>query len=448
MGETMCEPMKSLILAVALAAHLAAPAVAQVRPGDLLFTTPPNGNTVSAYRPDGTLLGQSDGPPGAWWVGQALLPDLGWVTLSLDIQAMPPGWRLLRFDRSGVQISSTYLTQPAELSDMARTADDLLLLTDGSRGRVHRYTLDGTFVDFIDFVGTGISPHRACALADGTFWIFDTGIRAFGNQPAVGRHFSATGQPIGSVTFPVDILKIDALDDGTFWATQSYNRRVRHFDASGNVFEAFNSTLGQTSAGQLRVPWAIAVARDGSVWLSHAFTEQITRLDATGTTLEFFIADIDGFAPLYLDVVAEAEFLGARYCDSTVNSTGSVAILDAFGSLDVLENALTLRAYDLPRQSFGFLLASRTQGNVPQPGGSQGILCVGGSIGRYVGPGQIQNSGALGTLLFPVDLAQIPTPTGFVGGMAGEQWSFQAWFRDANPSATSNFTTGVAVTLE
>ena len=31
---------------------------------------------------------------------------------------------------------------------------------------------------------------------------------------------------------------------------------------------------------------------------------------------------------------------------------------------------------------------------------------------------------------------------------AGETWNFQAWFRDANPDSTSNFTDGVAGTFE
>lgn len=30
----------------------------------------------------------------------------------------------------------------------------------------------------------------------------------------------------------------------------------------------------------------------------------------------------------------------------------------------------------------------------------------------------------------------------------GQTWYFQAWFRDANPGSTSNFTDGVAVTFE
>jgi len=101
----------------------------------------------------------------------------------------------------------------------------------------------------------------------------------------------------------------------------------------------------------------------------------------------------------------------------------------------------------MPLNAFGFFLASRTQGAVNQPGGSQGVLCLGGAIGRYVGPGQIKNSGATGSFSLAIDNTRLPTPTGPVAGVVGETWNFQAWYRDAvGGTATSNFTNGLAVT--
>ena len=41
-----------------------------------------------------------------------------------------------------------------------------------------------------------------------------------------------------------------------------------------------------------------------------------------------------------------------------------------------------------------------------------------------------------------------PTPTGLVQVAAGETWNFQAWYRDANPGPTSNFTPSVSVLFE
>jgi hypothetical protein len=105
-----------------------------------------------------------------------------------------------------------------------------------------------------------------------------------------------------------------------------------------------------------------------------------------------------------------------------------------------------LRASDLSLSSFGFFLTSRTQGFVMNPGGSAGNLCLAGAIGRYVGPGQIKNSGTSGAFELLLDLSATPTPTGLVQIQAGETWNFQAWHRDAvGGVATSNFTHGRSI---
>jgi len=139
---------------------------------------------------------------------------------------------------------------------------------------------------------------------------------------------------------------------------------------------------------------------------------------------------------------------GTNYCTANANSTGVAASMSASGSNSASANDLVLEANDLPINSFGFFLTSQTQGSVGNPGGSQGNLCLGGAIGRYVGPGQIQNSGAGGQITLAIDNTQIPQPTGFVAVAAGETWNFQAWHRDAvGGSATSNFTDGYEITF-
>jgi hypothetical protein len=138
--------------------------------------------------------------------------------------------------------------------------------------------------------------------------------------------------------------------------------------------------------------------------------------------------------------------LGTAYCMTNPNSTGVPGVLSATGSAAVASNDVTLTADDLPLNAFGFFLTSRTQGFTANPGGSQGNLCLGGSIGRYVGPGQIQNSGGTGSISLVLDLAQTPTPTGLVAVVPGETWNFQGWHRDAvSGSATSNFTNGLSI---
>ncbi|MEM6672258.1 MAG: LamG-like jellyroll fold domain-containing protein [Planctomycetota bacterium] len=139
--------------------------------------------------------------------------------------------------------------------------------------------------------------------------------------------------------------------------------------------------------------------------------------------------------------------LGIGYCGPAVpNSTGAPAVITAGGSDVASMNDVTLRAAELPVGSFGFFLASRVQGTLPNPGGSEGTLCLAGSIGRYVGPGQIQQSGSTGAISLALNLSQVPQPTGFVVASAGQTWNFQAWYRDAiGGQATSNFTDGLAI---
>ncbi|MEM8713112.1 MAG: C-type lectin domain-containing protein [Planctomycetota bacterium] len=137
--------------------------------------------------------------------------------------------------------------------------------------------------------------------------------------------------------------------------------------------------------------------------------------------------------------------LGTNYCMAEVNSTGNPADISAAGSLTVADNDLTLSSTNLPPLSFGFYIVSRLEGFVPNPGGSSGNICLSGAVGRYVGPGQVQNSGSAGQIDLAIDLTQIPQPTGFEAVISGDTWHFQLWHRDSTTGGmpTSNFTNGV-----
>ena len=148
-------------------------------------------------------------------------------------------------------------------------------------------------------------------------------------------------------------------------------------------------------------------------------------------------------------VVPDGGLLGSTYCTpSNVNSSGMPGVLLVGGSDSVAANGLTLLASDLPTNQFGFFLNSLSQGFIANPGGSQGNLCLTSGIGRYSRPGEIKNSGACGSFALDVDLTNTPTPLGSVGIQPGETWNFQAWFRDQNPTNTSNFTDAVTVTFQ
>jgi hypothetical protein len=149
-----------------------------------------------------------------------------------------------------------------------------------------------------------------------------------------------------------------------------------------------------------------------------------------------------------LEVVDMGGF-GSNYCLANANSTGVTADMTAMGSIAVADNDLTLVASSLPNNAFGFFVVSANQGFVMNPGGSSGNLCLSGAVGRYVGPGQIQNTGMAGGFSLAADLTTIPSPTGPIATMGGDTWNFQAWFRDSSPMGpTSNFTDGLQITFQ
>ena len=141
--------------------------------------------------------------------------------------------------------------------------------------------------------------------------------------------------------------------------------------------------------------------------------------------------------------------LGMNYCMANANSTGVAGVISATGSTLVSDNDITLVASNLPTNAFGFFLTSQSQSFVMNPGGSSGNLCLGGAIGRYVGAGQIGNTGSTGELMLAIDLTNVPQPTGSVSVIPGETWNFQAWFRDSTGTgATSNFTDGLQLDFQ
>ncbi len=188
-------------------------------------------------------------------------------------------------------------------------------------------------------------------------------------------------------------------------------------------------------------------------WQSFSFTAAAGPDVSGGLTLQFAVvngANNGSLAQVFLDDVAiTPPGLGVNYCTANANSLGLAASMSAQGSSVASDNNLTLAAADLVSNSFGFFLTSRSTGLATNPGGSQGNLCLGGSIGRYVGAGQIQQADSTGTITLPLDLTMIPQPTGFVAATSGDTWSFQAWYRDSiGGQATSNFTDGLTINFQ
>lgn len=130
--------------------------------------------------------------------------------------------------------------------------------------------------------------------------------------------------------------------------------------------------------------------------------------------------------------------IGRSYCPAMSSSTGLAAQLYGFGSPFVAQNALRLEASVLPPNALSLLLVGSTAAFIHFPGGSQGTLCLGGQIGRFMA--LAGSSGPAGHYARAIDLSVLPLAGGTGAAIPGTTLRFQCWFRDANPAPTSNFT--------
>ncbi len=147
----------------------------------------------------------------------------------------------------------------------------------------------------------------------------------------------------------------------------------------------------------------------------------------------------DPYASFHMEIQADLEACtdtgpGNVYCLSNPNSTGVNSTLSTAGSPVAADDNFELIA-SIPPLSFGFFITSQDQGFVANPAGSEGNLCLGGTLGRFVAPGQVKNSGVAGqitlsTTLGEWSLAAIPTAIGPYAAMTGIRTNFQLWHRD------------------
>ena len=139
--------------------------------------------------------------------------------------------------------------------------------------------------------------------------------------------------------------------------------------------------------------------------------------------------------------------IGATYCSTNLNSTGSIALISATGSTDVTLNDVTLNCDALPLNAFGYFITSQTQGFNANPNMSSGNICIGGDVGRYAG--DILNSGSTGGVSLTLDLTDVPHPIVSYAVMPGDTVNFQYWHRDTNAMGlTSNFSEGLEIMFD
>lgn len=205
-------------------------------------------------------------------------------------------------------------------------------------------------------------------------------------------------------------------------------------DAKIEFVDAAGMTIGQETLDQSSAAYGRSgrIARDarGNLWLGLARYE-------------------GGFDPIGGETVKVVPFgdPGSVACAPTdLNSTGAAGRLRTAGSAATAEDNLTLVVDRLPARQFVLFLNSRTPGFLPNPGGSLGDLCLGGSIGRYVSNGQIRRTSPAGRASLQLDLPSTPNGLASVAVMAGETWFFQAWYRDVVAGlAGANLTGAVSV---
>ncbi len=236
--------------------------------------------------------------------------------------------------------------------------------------------------------------------------------------------------PFGSRTTPYDLVR---RSNGTFLlggytVASGGLAHIRAFDENGSVFwdRAYPHSTGRTTSVN-----SMVLDGDGSVLVTGT-------LNATPGT---------GHISGYVSRIA-LENQGQVGCVGQPNSTGLAATTQAVGSLLRADNSLTLYTSDLPTHVFGYYLGSQASGYVPNPGGSDGDLCLGGALGRFNRTGEILNSDQEGLFHLYLDLDDLPSPSGSVPVLAGQTWYFQSWYREAAPLIDSNFSSSAVLTFQ
>jgi hypothetical protein len=123
--------------------------------------------------------------------------------------------------------------------------------------------------------------------------------------------------------------------------------------------------------------------------------------------------------------------------------------MSASGSTSLSANALVLECSDMPtvmpNNGWNYFAVGTQPGWVPLAIG-MGNLCIGGSLGRFLGPGQLTNAGLTGSTAVPIDLGTMPD--GVPLPLAGDTYYFTNFYRDAlGGLTTANLSDGLAVTF-
>jgi len=266
------------------------------------------------------------------------------------------------------------------------------------------------------------------------------------------HYLAAVGTPVGLEVYTTNGSSAGVEGDPNAWTLAA-------LDNGAGISEGF---LGRTEI-VLATPVPISAGTTGialvAIGSQHSYTNgtganQVhTSGDGNLTLTAGTATNVPFTAPVFSPRVWNGRLctdgtgtIGSNYCMAVANSTGSAASISAAGSIFAADNDLTLNAEGIPAMQFGIFLTSETQASTSV---ASGILCVGGNIIRFQGPGQILQANASGEYSLGIDISALPAgvPTPIV---AGDTYNFTTWFRDIDPMVgnTANFSNGVSITFQ
>ena len=305
--------------------------------------------------------------------------------------------------------------------------------------KVTEYMYTGNDGEFFELTNTGATP------VDLTGWSMDDQSDVPGTLDLSAAGVLAPGQSViisqsDPATFANDwgLAGVTILGPNLI-APIGRNDQINIYDAGGVLVERL--TYGDEAfPGAPRAQNVTATPCDDALGADDPFGWLLALDgDAMGSTTSLGgdVGNPGVFAP------TTCPSLGDSYCDSNANSTGSMADLSALGSPLIDDNQVELFVSNLPVGQPGYFLMADTTGNVPNFGGSQGVLCLGSPIVRF--SSSVLFASAAGEVYFAPDLGALPNDTLI---QPGERWNFQLWYRDVNPGQTSNTSNAVGIDFE
>jgi hypothetical protein len=375
----------------------------------------------------------------------------------------PNGTQAFNWDYAAAGIPLAPRSQPGDASGLRLTAND----TDGS---VDAWTLFHNTAVQADFYtltvdvfmnwgsGSGTTEHAHVGVGgDGSTFnqLFSpiSGSGAFiafsgdGGTTSDYRWFrDANNTPTGetdNTTLPNDhpsYLGHGSNNTGSFFQSLFPSPPATVAGSPGNIWTTLKIEVDNLNG-------IISFYFDDQLTFEGLFSNEFNGFVSLGMADVFTSVATGGNFTLYdnLQVEVPSGSIGTNYCAAANNSTGMPAAISAVGSNSASNNSLVLTCDSMPSSQFSYFICGQASGFIAGPGGSQGNLCILGQLGRF--RSQIQNTGTAGSVSITVDLTSIPV-TPVVAVQPGDTWFFQAWYRDNNPTPTSNFSDGIKIDFQ